>query len=51
VGHSMRVPLLPESAVMCWPQTGHANLKSLMSGARVLLAAPQHGSFVRHSQC
>ena len=30
-------PLVLESAVMCWPQTGHANLNSLIS------------SFVNHS--
>jgi hypothetical protein len=32
VGHSITVPLCDESHFMCWPQTGHANLNSLMVG-------------------
>ena len=30
VGHSIRVPLALESLLMCWPQTGQANLNSVM---------------------
>jgi len=33
VGHSICPPLVLESAVMCWPQTGHANLNSLIASA------------------
>ena len=33
VGHSICPPALVESAVMCWPQTGHANLNSLIASA------------------
>jgi hypothetical protein len=31
VGHSITVPLCDESHFMCWPQTGHAYLNSLMA--------------------
>jgi len=31
VGHSICPPLVIESAVICWPQTGHANLNSLIA--------------------
>src|SRR5713101_338853 len=31
VGHSICEPVVVESAVMCWPHTGHANLNSLMA--------------------
>jgi hypothetical protein len=31
VGHSSCDPAVLESAVMCWPQTGHANLNSLIA--------------------
>ena len=30
VGQAIGEPLLPEAHVMCWPQTGQANLISLM---------------------
>lgn len=30
VGHSMAAPLFPGDAVRCWPQTGQANLNSLI---------------------
>jgi hypothetical protein len=33
VGHSICPPLVVESAVMCWPQTGHANLNSLIGSS------------------
>src|ERR1039458_1260963 len=33
VGHSICLPLVLESAVICWPQTGHANLNSLIASA------------------
>jgi hypothetical protein len=36
VGHSMCPPLLLESAVMCWPQTGHANLNSLIGQSYII---------------
>jgi len=36
VGHSIFPPLVLESAVMCWPQTGHANLNSLIRFAQTI---------------
>src|SRR5437016_647371 len=36
VGHSNCVPAVRESAVMCWPHTGHANLNSLMISHRTI---------------
>src|SRR5262245_50162717 len=36
VGQSSCVPLVVESAVMCCPQTGHANLNSLMIARRTI---------------
>ena len=42
VGHSICPPLVIESAVICWPQTGHAKLNSLMNygGQSNLYTAP-----------
>jgi hypothetical protein len=34
VGHSIVVPLCDESHLMCWPQTGHAYLNSLMAAGK-----------------
>src|SRR3974390_2478931 len=36
VGHSSCPPLLLESAVICWPQTGHANLNSLIGSLQTI---------------
>jgi hypothetical protein len=33
VGQPIWLPLALESAVICWPQTGHANLNSLIASA------------------
>jgi hypothetical protein len=40
VGHSNCPPLVLESAVMCWPHTGQANLNSLIASAGTI---PQAG--------
>src|SRR5438094_8586209 len=40
VGQSSCVPLVLESAVMCCPQTGHANLNSLMIARRTIPYLP-----------
>jgi hypothetical protein len=46
VGHSICPPLVLESAVMCWPQTGHANLNSLIaSAATIPQAAEEDNAF------
>ena len=52
VGHAIGEPLLPESHVMCWPQTGQANLNSLMlQKTCVVQSSPQwhfpHGHATR----
>ena len=36
VGHSICPPLVVESAVMCWPHTGQANLNSLIGSAETI---------------
>src|SRR6266850_2215257 len=41
VGHSICPPLVVESAVMCWPHTGQANLNSLI-GLDVDDSIPNH---------
>src|SRR5712671_212142 len=41
VGHSSCPPLVLESAVMCWPQTGHANLNSLIGFGRRFHSRPR----------
>src|SRR5437016_780057 len=47
VGHSSWPPLVVESAVMCWPQTGHANLNSLIGSAKTIpYSARQDNSFL-----
>jgi hypothetical protein len=38
VGHSIVVPLCDESHLMCWPQTGHAYLNSLMARGNLYFA-------------
>jgi hypothetical protein len=46
VGHSICPPLVLESAVICWPQTGHANLNSLIaSTATIPQAAGNDNAF------
>ena len=35
VGHSITVPPDDESHIMCWPQTGQANLNSLMGAQNI----------------
>src|SRR5205809_1642519 len=47
VGQLSCPPLVLESAVMCWPQTGHANLNSLI-GCRQTIpqSAPQNNPFL-----
>ena len=48
VWHSICPPLVLESAVICWPQTGHANLNSLIgSTARVSHSAPHDNAFLQ----
>ena len=48
VGHSMCPPLVLESAVMCWPQTGHANLNSLI-GSTVTISHDRVNHNLFHS--
>src|SRR5512137_823960 len=36
VGQEICAPDVVESAVRCWPQTGHANLNSLIATARMI---------------
>jgi len=46
VGQLIFPPLVLESAVMCWPQTGHANLNSLIRFAPTIPHPPcLHNSF------
>src|ERR1019366_180630 len=45
VGHSITVPLCVESHWMCWPQTGHTYLNSLMVRGDLCLAWLQHPIF------
>src|SRR5262249_4979195 len=46
VGHSRWLPLALESAVMCCPHTGHANLNSLIRfGPTIPYPAPAHKPF------
>src|SRR6266705_2723704 len=46
VGQLIFPPLVLESAVMCWPQTGHANLHSLILFAPTIPHPPcLHNSF------
>jgi hypothetical protein len=48
VGHSIVVPLCDESHFMCWPQTGHAYLNSLMAGGKAFhIRAPSATRFFR----